>query len=462
MRLRTRLAVTSLAVLVPLAAGLSWISDRGRFAAMTETVRRVQATRIDDGSDVCGPEVFTPPERRAGAPGARAGLPVEFLGYRADFTPLAPGAPPLTPTQREALSRGQEIAERYPTAEGAGVSVAIPAPVGARCAFVVARMRPRPGVRRDQWVALGLSLVSVLVATWIAAAPVLARLRRLTARVAQSAAGHYAEPVHLDGADEIADLACAFDAAGAEVRTHLLQVEARSEALRTFVANTTHDIAVPLSTLQAHLSTLEEAARAQPALDAPVREAMREAHYLGSLLRNLGAAARLDGARPPERHPVDLVALVDRVVARHGPSARAREVDLVHAVPEEAVLVDSDLTLIEQAVGNLVDNAIQYNRAGGHVAVVLDTPSDTTFSITVLDDGPGIAIGDRERLLAAHARSTEARTRRPEGLGLGLAIVMDTARLLELEVRFSHPETGGLRVELQGARPASTGGPLSA
>ena len=459
MRLRTRLALTSLGVLVPLAAALTLLADRDRRGGMADTLRRVVDARLRDGADMCGDTLARdallparPPMPSLPSPGG----PVEFLGYRQDFTPLQPGAPRLGDAQRAAVGAGQVWSGPFPTAPGRGVALVFRAPAGARCAVVVARMRPLPGIRREQATALALSLVSVLTATWLAAGPVLGRLRRLAAEVERSASGHYADPVRVPGShDEVSDLAQAFNDAGATVRAHLLQVEARGETLREFVANTTHDIAVPLSAMQGHLSSLESEAALSPDGRIHTRQALQEAHYMGSLLRNLGVAARLDGARAIERHPVDLSALVERVVARHRVLARAREVSLDHAVPEEPVRADTDLTLLEQAVGNLVDNAIQYNRVGGHVAVVLDRTTDARFVLAVLDDGPGMRAAERETLLAARVRGTDARTRRPDGQGLGLAIVTEAARALDLALTFSHPETGGLRVEISGplARP---------
>src|SRR5437764_1285340 len=79
----------------------------------------------------------------------------------------------------------------------------------------------------------------------------------------------------------------------------------------------------------------------------------REAHYMASLLRNLGTAATLDDADhrgESDRHPVDISALVDRVVARHRPLARAGQIDLNHAVPDVPVVTVADVTLFEQAV----------------------------------------------------------------------------------------------------------------
>jgi len=288
-----------------------------------------------------------------------------------------------------------------------------------------AQRDPRSGELRDQIVALVLVVFSVLAAIWVAAGPVIARLRRLADGVLRSAASHYAEPVAIEGPDEVAALAGAFNEAGRRVREHLMEVQAREEALRGFVANTTHDVAIPLTVLQGHLADLDRELEA-PAHREHVRAAVQEAHYMASLLRNLGAATKLDeSSAPVVLSPVDLSALVERVVARHRPIARASSVELNVAVPDPPLVAPSDHTLLEQALSNLVDNAIRYNHAGGHVAVLLDR-ADAGFVLSVTDDGPGVTDEELAQLTTRWFRGSEARTRRPDGKGLGLAIVTES------------------------------------
>jgi two-component system sensor histidine kinase BaeS len=296
----------------------------------------------------------------------------------------------------------------------------------------------------------------VLGAAWIAAGPVIGSLRRLGDAVRRSAASHYATPVPTAGGDEVAALARAFNEAGVQVRTHLVDLQAREQTLREFVANTTHDVAIPLTVLQGHLAALD-AEVASPEHRDHVRSAVREAHYMGSLLRNLGAATTLDGAnRQLVLAPVDLSALVERVVARHRPIARASGVELNAAVPDPPLLWPSDPTLLDQALSNLVDNAVRYNREGGHVAVVLDHASGE-FMLSVIDDGPGVSDDELAQLTKRWFRGSEARTRRPDGKGLGLAIVSESLERLGLGLRFSRPDCGGLRADISSQSPAASG-----
>lgn len=132
--------------------------------------------------------------------------------------------------------------------------------------------------------------------------------------------------------------------------------------------------------------------------------------------------------------------------------AAALRVDLNAAVPDDHLTLDTDHTLLEQALNNLVDNAIRYNQAGGHVAVVLDE-SDDGFVLSVADDGPGVAEEELAHLTDRWFRGSEARARRPDGKGLGLAIARESCARLGLSLTFVRPAEGGLRAEIR-ARPA--------
>lgn len=383
--------------------------------------------------------------------------------------------PDIDPALKAGLLTGDNVSAPYLSAEGRGMQLALwMNRADATCAVLVLRMPPRRGELRDRVVALALILFSVIAATWLAAGPVLRRLRRLTGEVLRSADSRYETPVPVEGRDEVARLATAFNDAGARVREHLVELQAREDHLRQFVANTAHDVGLPLTVLQGHLAELDtcklEVGRSKSEVEEPsekghvgsagsaasddaaahVRAAMNEAHYLGSLIRNLNAATRLDATEMPlARHDVDLNALVDRIAARHRVVARARGVELNDAVPEATITALAEVTLLEQAVGNLVDNAIRHNRAGGHVAIVLDT-TPTGFSITVTDDGPGVTETDLARLTERWFRSDDARTRRPDGQGLGLAIAAESVKRLGFTLTFSRPAEGGLRAEIRG------------
>jgi signal transduction histidine kinase len=488
MTLRARLFLTSLLIAVPLAVAWFLFDSHLRLATKEQELRRSVEVDLANGlrerCEADPPRTGRPgrgggPPPRATAPEAnprgappgegsgpgrgRGGGPrgpgrgtsgaYEYFAYDVNGRPTAADSPPL-PADRDGATATTFWA-------GAGRGVALVVPVGGEgpCAYLLARIPPRPGELRDQTQALALVVISVLAAAWFSAGPLIGRLRRLAQGVRHSAASHYAEPVAIEGRDEVAALAGEFNEAGQHVRAHLMDVQAREETLRGFVANTTHDVAIPLTVLQGHLAELDRELT-EPRHRERVRAAVQEAHYMASLLRNLGTATALDGSGAPiVVSPVDLSALVERVVARHRPIARASGVELNVAVPDPALIVPTDHTLLEQALSNLVDNAIRYNHEGGHVAVLLDRAAGG-FVLSVTDDGPGVTDEELTQLTTRWFRGSEARTRRPDGHGLGLAIVAESVRRLGLSLTFHRPGETGLRVEIRRAAGATSAADL--
>lgn len=467
MTLRVRLLLTSLLVALPLAFVLFIVDDKLRFADMSDRLDQFTRAEIASGAqERCASSdgVFDPnearpprpprepgfgpppPPPREGRRGGRGpeGRPYELASFSADFSPARVSMPQISDGLREALTKSDAATIPYNDAGGRGIERGVWLDRDAStCAILVVRMRERPGAQRDHIAVLALVTLSSILAAWFAAGPVISRMRKLAAAVHVSADSKYETPVPAAGGDEVAALATAFNEAGARVRSHLVELQAREESLRKFVANTAHDIGVPLTVLQGHLASIQNTESSET-----VRAAINEVHYLGSLIRNLNAATRLDAAdQPIERHRVDLNALVERVAARHRMIAASTGIELNFAVPETPVTVSADVTLFEQALSNLVDNAIRYGRRGGHVAIVLDSG----FVLRVVDDGPGVSGEDLARLTARRFRSAEARTRRQDGQGLGLAIAVEALERLGYSLIFTRPPEGGLAAEIRGS-----------
>jgi signal transduction histidine kinase len=367
--------------------------------------------------------------------------PVFF--YDPEFRPRRPGGPRFPEAAQARLLEGETYVQGRDEQEGFFGALAT-SWTGGPCTYALVIMPTPPPLASFASLILGaLLLIGVPAgALWIALAQPVARIRTLAAGVREMAAKRYETSVPVKGGDEIAELGHAFNKASAVVRAHVADVERRERALRDFVAHTTHDVALPLSVLLGHVASLREQAPGGAAGET-VAAIAQETQYISSLLSNLEAVARLESdAALHERHPVDLVALVERVAARHRGVASSMGVDFNHSTPDQPVWTLGDVTLIEQAVNNLVHNAIQYNHAGGHVALVLETNANR-FALRVSDDGPGVADRDLARLGESRFRSEDARSRRPNGTGLGLSIARDVARRHGFELILANrPEVG--------------------
>lgn len=444
MSVRARVALAVVVVAVPALVAAVVVSWTTRRDAMVDALAEATIDRMESGGrERCeaDPERFTRGRR------ARP----RILPYTAALEPGARGVPPMPAAIREGLSRGDDVAiERGDRSMRMGVRM--PWSEGP-CAVVVAERRERaargPGMLRDLAVATG-ALALALIVAWVALGPPLRRLARLAESVRRSPPERIAVPSGIDGDDEIGEVARALDEAGARVRAHVATLEARERALTEYVDGTTHDLAIPLTVLSARLADAEAARRAGQVIDpALLAGAIAETEYVAQLVANMAAAARLEGAEPLDLRPVDLGAIVERVVGRHRVVAKHHASAIESAIPERAVIVQGDDILLERLISNLVHNAIRHRARGGegHVAVVLSREGGR-FVLRVIDDnaidgatiarlGRGEDVGDR---------------RRARGRGLGLRIVRTIAARHGLELAFARPEgaSEGLEVRISG------------
>jgi two-component system, OmpR family, sensor histidine kinase BaeS len=485
--LRRRLSLVLVAAAGPLIGGLVWLRAEAEHRASDRLLREFAQSRIEavgrerceatpgDLDHLVRPPGLPPPGRLGGAPRPRPGpfllaprgaasirrawRPMSMYAYDAAFRALDASAPTFPPELRARIQSGADGAsavERQGDERVHVIALRTRWP-GGPCSFVLARGPAMPRAPRDAaFVASAIALCAgLLAAVWLSVGPVIRRIRDLADAMRQSAATRYEQPVPVQGKDEIAALAQAFNAAGAEVRAHLTTVERREQALRSFLANATHDVMIPLTVLQGHISSLR---RSLDEGAAPRREdvtaAAEEAVHIGALVHNLGAVAKLEaGEGIVRRDPVDLSALVERVIERHRPLAEARAIELVFAVPpDEKVYVLGDMTLIEQAVGNVVANAVRYNAPGGHVALSLETLAGDPrrFRLSVVDDGPGATEEELGHLGERHFRGQAGRARHQDGQGLGLHIARTVAEHHGFGLCFRHGQERGLEVRLEG------------
>lgn len=468
MTLRVRLTLAIGAVCVPLVVGLiawdAWSRHRASAAELIEFTRGLarapdwraacrEAPHTWTGGPAPGPPSFPVPPQSGGGPAPPVrppfspinprphSKPARFFAYDAARRSAHPEAPAIT---HGPLAAGEVAILSGATSDVVRILHRVP-DGGGGCVYVVAEGTTEGwlgGVLPDAPV-WALPLLAVIIAVLLAVGPVTRRIRRLTRAAEASAAANYSTGVEIEGDDEVARLARAFDTAARRARD-------REVALRDFVAHTTHDVLTPLTVLQGHLAAL----RGSDAAPALVRQAMDEAQYLGALLHNLSAAARLDGATPLRRGPVDLGAIVERVVRRQRVIAEGRAVALDHAIPEAPVVVDADEILVERAIDNVVANAIRHNRPDGHVAVILEAEPGG-FSLAIIDDGPGVPAALLTRLTERGMQANPARTRTAEGQGLGLHIAARVAASHGFELSFQPSSHGGLEVRLASAPTGS-------
>ena len=270
-------------------------------------------------------------------------------------------------------------------------------------------------------------------------------VREMAAAAQAMAKGDYDQRVTATSHDEVGRLAVAFNQMAAELA-------ATDRVRRDLVANVSHELRTPLTALQATLENLVDGvAIADPATLATM---LRQVERLGRLVTQLLDLSRLEaGTVPLDRHAFAVEPVLAHAVREQELNDLGVAIEM--SVDDHGLAADGDPERVHQVVANLLENAVRHSPRGGSVQVRARRSADTV-TIEVLDDGPGIAAVDAERVFERFYRADTARASSDGGAGLGLAIARWIVDLHGGEIHPEPRDPHGCRmvVTLPGATPS--------
>ncbi|MGE5141378.1 MAG: PAS domain S-box protein [Rudaea sp.] len=211
-----------------------------------------------------------------------------------------------------------------------------------------------------------------------------------------------------------------------------------------FISVASHELRTPLTSIKGYADLLarrgdqahvdEEFLRMARTIDA-------QAARLEEMIDTLLDSSRIEGGQLSiERAPVNVAALIERVVADLRP--RLRRHSLTFLSDEPGLTIEGDRARLEQVVHNLLDNAIKYSPAGGPVTVRAWS-QDGTARVAVADEGIGIPSDDLPQLFTRFRRSHNAEAAHIGGLGVGLYVVREIVRQHHGEIEVESRENQG-------------------
>jgi len=200
---------------------------------------------------------------------------------------------------------------------------------------------------------------------------------------------------------------------------------------KDFVANVSHELKTPITSIKGFVETLiEDPPEDKAELDRFLGIINRQADRLGEIISDLLSLSRLEqnkGGGDIEFVDLPLHAILDRV-RRDVASRLPDQVDRLQLDCNTALRAQVNVALLEQAVTNLIDNALKYGDEGTPVRVACEA-GDDTVAIHVTDRSDGIAPHHLPRLFERFYRVDKARSRSLGGTGLGLAITKHIAQV---------------------------------
>ena len=278
-------------------------------------------------------------------------------------------------------------------------------------------------------------VVAAGMAGWAVARNGLRPVRRLTSAVEEIARTEDLRPMPIEGDDEIARLATAFN-------QMLAALAASRDRQRQLVADAGHELRTPLTSLRTNLDLLSQSDAASSGLSPEARaELLDDVHAqieeLTTLIGDLVELAR-DEPLTHVVEPVDLAEVVDRALIR----VRRRAPGLVFDADVESWWVVGEPSGLERAVTNLLDNAAKWSPAGATVTVRV-----SEGVLTVDDEGPGISERDLPHVFERFYRAEESRSM--PGSGLGLSIVQQVVERHAGTVEVERRASGGTRITVR-------------
>lgn len=294
---------------------------------------------------------------------------------------------------------------------------------------------PMPRDGRGLLLLLGLLFVAVAAGAYPVVRRLTRRLEALQAGVEAFGAGQLRRRVDATGRDEVAALAQSFNEAAE-------RIEGLIDANRALLANASHELRSPLARLKMALALAEEAG---PERAAALREeARRNIAELDALVEEVLLASRLDARPEPQREPLDPLALVTEMAAETGALLDDSAWELTPAGTPAALRGDE--RLLRRALRNLLENARRY---GGSAPPELGLGREGPWiCLRVEDRGPGVPEAERERIFEPFFR-LPGHAERAGGVGLGLSLVRQIARLHGGSVRCEARAGGGSRFVLR-------------
>jgi signal transduction histidine kinase len=289
-------------------------------------------------------------------------------------------------------------------------------------------------VRNSYILRSGITILIIIILTTAGIGLILffivtRRIRTLTQAVRQYGDGYMDKRIDLRSKDELGQLSHAFNQMADTIKKNLEEIKNNDNMRRELVANISHDLRSPLASMQGYLETIliKEETLTPEERNRFVKTILKNTEKLNQLVYELFELSKLDAKQvKPQPEAFSLAELTQDIVLKYKPVAEEKKINMQHSLPRKLPFVLADLGLIERALTNLIDNAVQNTPQNGTINIALTEQGDHIL-INVADTGTGISEEDLPHIFDRFYRGDKSRS--SPGLGLGLAI---TKKIIEL------------------------------
>ena len=326
--------------------------------------------------------------------------------------------------------QGQEVIEKTDTANGPAFTVAVPwIDNGYVLGAVFVQTAAQTVYATYRGLALQVALAAILafivagVCIFLITRQIISPLRVMAQMAGEMAQGKFDRRVPVSGSSETQELAAAFNLMAT-------QLSALEQTRRDFVANVSHELRSPMTSMQGFLQGMLDGTIPLSEQKEYMQIVLDETRRLSKLVASLLNLSRLEnGETPLAMSHFDVHETLRRVIIANMTQLDDKRMELSLSFEDEPLYVHADQDQIEQVLINLISNAIKYTPEGGHIRI--DTAEkEKLVSVTIRDNGQGILPEDAPYVFDRFYKADKAHTV-GKGTGLGLAIckrIMDRHR----------------------------------
>lgn len=264
--------------------------------------------------------------------------------------------------------------------------------------------------------------------------------------------GNYDKKVKKISHDEFGKLGETLNRLGSELTSKIDDLHRLEKVRRDFVANVSHEIKTPLTSIKGYIETLLSGADEDKSIRRRFLEKIdRNANRLANIVQDILSLAKIEAGEAAFKPvPVDLLPILSGVIGRYEDSASAKGIKISFRAQAHMLMVLGDKESLIQVIDNLLSNGIKYTPETGKVAINVKQVDDKVI-LEVTDTGIGIPEEDLERIFERFYRVDKARSRDLGGTGLGLSIVKHLISAMHGEINVeSKPGSGSkFTVKLQ-------------
>jgi signal transduction histidine kinase len=271
------------------------------------------------------------------------------------------------------------------------------------------------------------------------------RLQKVVRSVRAFEEGKYDTRLAVSAKDEVGELARAFNRMAETITANLEKLKRTDSLRRELIANVSHDLRSPLTSIQGYVETL--LMKQDSLSNAQIREYLQvvlsDATKLNEMVHELFELSKYEARQiEPKLERFSLTELIQDVAMKYRARAEQQRVALSALLPEKLYFVQADINMIERVLSNLIENALAHTPAGGRVAVEL-RQNRGRARVRVIDSGTGIEQRDIpfifDRFFSGRGEGAGLRG----GSGLGLAIAQKIAELHSTRIQVESKPGGG-------------------